>query len=148
MMPVRPLSLVPFMLIIGTATAMTGCANADATESARKQSKVPAAKPIGEPRACIPIQRIKRTVVHDDYTIDFVLNGGETYRNNLTTRCGGLGYEKSFTYSTSLTQLCQADIITVIAVLGAGVQPRGACGLNRFQQIELIEENSNDDAGD
>ncbi|MEO1046059.1 MAG: hypothetical protein AAFX04_11520 [Pseudomonadota bacterium] len=126
--------------------ALTGCANGGDSNSARAQSKAPAATPIGNPRTCIPIQRIKRTVVHDDYTIDFVLNGGKTYRNTLSARCGGLEYEKAFTYSTSLTQLCRADIITVIANFGPGIQPRGSCGLNDFQQIEPIEEEKDEDS--
>lgn len=147
-MQTHSLSLAHTSLIFCAALAIAGCANANGTESTRSQSKAPAANLIGEPRACIPIQRIKRTVVHDDYTIDFVLNGGQTYRNNLSARCGGLGYEKSFTYSTSLTQLCQADIITVLSPVGPGLQPRGACGLNRFQEIELIEDGASDDAAD
>lgn len=129
-------------LITGAAAALAGCSDITGPESAAAQIKAPAAKAIGEPQTCIPVRRIKETTVHDDYTIDFELNGGKIYRNTLSARCGGLDYEEAFTYSTSLTQLCRADIITVISTTGPGIQPRGSCGLNSFQQIELIEDDA------
>jgi len=123
------------LIAIGSLTAVSVNAEED-----KRRVKAPAAKAIGEPRTCIPIRSIKQTKSHDDYTIDFELRGGKVYRNDLVHRCGGLGFEKAFTYSTSLNQLCRGEIITVISTTGPGLSPRGSCGLNKFQEIELIPD--------
>ena len=62
------------------------------------------------------------------------MNGGRVYRNTLPHGCPSLGFEERFSYSTSLSQLCSTDIITVLRPPGVA---RGAsCGLGQFQPIE------------
>lgn len=96
------------------------------------------AREVGEPVNCISLNRIRRTRVHDDRTIDFHMNGGDIYRNTLPHRCSGLGFEESFSYETSLGRLCSTDIITVVRTGGGGMSGP-SCGLGQFQPIELPE---------
>jgi hypothetical protein len=90
-------------------------------------------KPAGKPVDCVQIARIRETRVRDDQTIDFYMNGREVYRNRLPYKCSGLGFEEKFSYSTSLSQLCSVDSITV---LHSPPVTRGpTCGLGKFQPI-------------
>lgn len=91
---------------------------------------------IGEAETCISRSRIRSTDVIDDQTIDFKMVNGDIYRNTLPNKCGNLGFEESFSYSTSTDRLCNVDIIRVLNNIGGTVQPGTACGLGKFQQIE------------
>ena len=95
---------------------------------------VPPATPAGKPVDCVNLQSIRETRVRDDQTIDFYLNGGKTYRNTLPYKCSGLGFQQSFSYSTSLNRLCSVDLITVIQQGGGPVQG-ATCGLGKFQPV-------------
>ena len=99
---------------------------------------VPAARPIGKAQSCIPIAQISESRVRDDWTIDFRMAGRKWYRNTLPYRCSSLGFERAFSYSTSLSQLCSTDIITVIQS-NAPQMMRGSCGLGPFQPVELVK---------
>lgn len=85
---------------------------------------------------CVQIQSIRSTNVRDDRTIDFIMNGRKIYRNTLPNSCPSLGFEKRFSYRTSLSQLCSVDIITVLWNVGPGLQPGASCGLGKFQPME------------
>lgn len=67
----------------------------------------------------------------DDRTIDFYMSGREVLRNTLPDACQGLGIEKAFTYSTSLSRLCSVDVITVVQQSG-GPRSGASCGLGNF----------------
>jgi hypothetical protein len=82
---------------------------------------------------CIPLQRIQNTRVLDDQTILFELRGNETLVNRLPHHCPGLGFEKSFGYKTSISQLCSQDIIWVITHVGSGLDRGASCGLGKFE---------------
>lgn len=98
--------------------------------------RIPAATPAGAPESCIRLIDIRETRVRDDRTIDFIMRGRDrVYRNTLPHACPSLGFEQRFSYATSLSQLCSADIITVLYV---GPLMRGAsCGLGEFQPVTL-----------
>lgn len=131
--------LTPF-LIAGLALALTGCAASQNNGNNGRRADIPKAKVTGKAVTCLPIQTIRESVVRDDWTIDFRANGNQWYRNNLPNRCNGLGMERAFSYATSQTQLCNVDIITVIANNpGAGPMNRGACGLGEFTPVDLTK---------
>lgn len=89
----------------------------------------------GEPRTCVELNQIRSTRVQDDRTIDFEMNNGSVLRNTLPNRCPGLGFERAFSYRTSINRLCNVDIVTVINQ--GGGSPRGAsCGLGLFQPVK------------
>lgn len=129
-------------LVLATvaATAIGGsmgmAASTMSTDGHRRD--VPAATPTGPAVSCIPLVGIRESQVRDDWTIDFRTAGDKWYRNTLPYRCSSLGFERAFSYATSLSQLCNTDIITVIAT-GGGGGPRGSCGLGSFQPVELAK---------
>ena len=91
-------------------------------------------KPAGKAIACIQIRSIQSSRVRDDRTIDFYMSGRKVYRNSLPYKCSGLGFEESFAYSTSLSQLCSVDTITVLHSGSSGTNGP-TCGLGKFQPI-------------
>jgi hypothetical protein len=93
----------------------------------------PAAAP-GSAQDCVFLANIKQSRVIDDTTIDFVMKDGRTLRNTLPNTCPGLGMNRAFGYETSLSQLCNVDIITVI-VQGGGPRKGASCGLGAFTPI-------------
>ena len=100
-----------------------------------RDTKIPAATPIGKAEDCLRLQSIRETRVRDDYTIDFYTIGGKVYRNKLAGICPQLGFEERFTYQTSLPQLCSTDIITVLQ--GPNLMRGASCGLGKFQPVKL-----------
>ena len=88
----------------------------------------------GETEQCLSLASIKQSKPLDDYNILFETRGNETYLSRLPTRCSGLGFERAFTYSTSLTKLCSTDIITVIDSTNPSFR-RGSCGLGVFEKL-------------
>ncbi|QXQ06957.1 hypothetical protein KX816_02525 [Sphingosinicellaceae bacterium] len=80
---------------------------------------------------CVQLTRIREAKVVDDRTIDFILRDGKVLRNVLPSSCPQLGFEKAFSYSTSISQLCSVDIITVI-IQGGGPRTGASCGLGKF----------------
>ena len=109
-------------------------AGATATARPLKPDQEANIKPAGKPESCVQLRSIRETRVRDDSTIDFYMNGGKVYRNRLPHRCPQLGFEEKFLYKTSLSQLCNVDIITVLT--SPGDLSRGAsCGLGEFQPI-------------
>ena len=114
--------------------ALAGCASKPATTDARPDaSPVPAAAlaAAGKEVGCVPLQNIRESRVIDDKTIDFILRDGRVLRNTLPYSCPSLGFEKAFSYATSLSQLCSVDIITVIQQ-GGGIRTGASCGLGKF----------------
>lgn len=89
----------------------------------------------GPPEQCISLSRIDRTEVIDDYNVLFHMKGRDVYRNVLPHRCPGLGFRESFMYRTSLNQLCNVDIITVLDNIGFGFSPGASCGLGLFYPV-------------
>jgi hypothetical protein len=127
------------LLIAPAAAALSLTACNGEVDSTSRPSRAPAATVIGDPLSCIPISQIRGSTVHDDSTIDFQL-GGKTYRNTLPNRCPGLGAERAFTYETSLTQLCNTDIIYVLRRIGGDYQRGAGCGLGSFVPVELAKK--------
>ena len=82
----------------------------------------------GNAERCLPLNRISRTEVLDDYNILFHMRGNRMYLNRLPHRCIGLKNERTFLYRTSMSRLCDLDIITVIYNNGFGFTPGASCG--------------------
>ncbi len=97
----------------------------------------PAAEIVGEAQSCIPITQIRSTRIRDDWTIDFEGPGDRVWRNTLPNRCPGLKSEDKFTYETSLSQLCNTDIIYVLHDYGGRLDRGAGCGLGTFVPVKL-----------
>lgn len=129
-------------ILLLSAAALASCAApaSDQRAGSGQSKNVPAVRVVGTPVSCLPLQSIRESRVRDDWTIDFRTNGNRWYRNTLPNRCNSLGFERAFSYATSLTQLCNVDIITVIANTGgSGPINRGSCGLGQFTPVELVK---------
>jgi hypothetical protein len=70
------------------------------------------------------------------------MTGGKIYRNTLPYSCPGLGFEERFSFRTSLSQLCNVDIINVLNDYGGRVQEGAGCGLGTFQPVTKIKRDS------
>lgn len=125
------------MLLVSTLAALT--IGATAGMSAKKEP-VPV-RAIGEPVRCVSLSQIRSTNVVDNSTIDFKMAGGKTYRNSLPYSCPGLKFEDRFSYRTSLSQLCNVDIVRVLHNYGGQLQEGVGCGLGKFQPVEKISSN-------
>ena len=120
-------------LLIATAL-LSVAAVADA-----KPRDIPAATPIGEPVNCLQTIQIRETRVRSDSVIDFFTSGGKVYRNTLPNSCPSLGFEQRFGYTTSIPQLCNVDIITVLYA-SPGLSRGASCGLGIFQPVQLAKK--------
>ena len=121
----------PILPVLALA-ALVSCAPQPRT--AAPSTPIPAGTPgqaVAGTTDCVELSRIREARVQDDQTIDFVMIDGRTYRNTLPYRCPQLGFERAFTYSTSISRLCRVDIITVINQ-GGGVRTGASCGLGDF----------------
>ncbi|HEU4968559.1 hypothetical protein [Sphingomonas sp.] len=113
----------------------TGRNEAAAVLSADGQTYGDGARITGPAQSCVPLTAIRNSRVLSDRVIDFGNGNRTAYRVVLPQDCPNLGFEQRFTYSTSLSQLCANDIITVLQ--GPGVTRGASCGLAPFQPIEL-----------
>lgn len=89
----------------------------------------------GEPLRCLPLNRIDETVVLDSRNVLFYTSRNEVYLNDLPHNCPGLSRHKPIMYRTSLNQLCNVDIITVLESMGSSYMPGASCGLGMFYPI-------------
>ncbi len=88
---------------------------------------------------CVNTRRISGTYVADDQTIIFYMRGGNIYRNTLSRKCPELVREKKYTYRTTVSRLCDVDVITVIYTMGSDIREGPSCGLGKFYPISNEE---------
>lgn len=115
--------------------ALTACSQ----EAPREMpAPAPAAEAIGEARDCLPLTQFSNTRIRDDRTIDFIGGAGnKVWRVTLPQRCNGLKSADTFTYETSLSQLCRQDIIYPLHQYGNGYQRGPGCGMGPFVPVKL-----------
>ena len=120
-----------------TAAAVVACAITTASAAPRDRKAPPPAVEDGKPVSCVQLTNIRNTKVHGDSVIDFHMNNGKVYRNTLPMSCPSLGFEERFLYKTSIGQLCNVDIITVLQSPGLSQGP--SCGLGKFQPVKIVK---------
>ncbi|MBQ0760939.1 MAG: hypothetical protein KBT72_14880 [Zhongshania sp.] len=89
----------------------------------------------GTPERCVNLRRIDQMDVVDNRTILFYMNGKEIFLNDLPYPCTSLSRHKTVMYRTSLSELCNVDVITVLNTIGSGFLPGASCGLGHFHPI-------------
>jgi hypothetical protein len=119
--------------LIGSGIGMT-------VVGAKERKPPPEVRAIGEATNCVNIRSIQSTNVVDNQTIDFTMVGGKIMRNVLPYSCPSLKFNDSFSYRTSLSQLCSVDIIRVLQSNGGYLREGAACGLGKFQQVEVVKK--------
>ncbi|MFS0848336.1 hypothetical protein AB3M93_02550 [Novosphingobium panipatense] len=98
----------------------------------------PAAQALGPAEDCLPLHQFSNTRIRDDRTIDFISGtGSRVWRVTLPNTCNGLKAADTFTYETSLTQLCRQDIIYPLQQFGGSWQRMGGCGMGPFVPVKL-----------
>ena len=122
--------LLTFAFVL-TAGFFASCAPPPKPPAPAPVQQQPAAAAAPQAQSCVDLVRISEARVIDDRTIDFHMRDGSVLRNSLPNSCPSLGFERAFTYSTSLTRLCSTDIITVIHT-GGGPRTGASCGLGQF----------------
>jgi hypothetical protein len=115
-------------VLLATPLLLAACAQG---EPRTAQPMVPA----GDPVNCVQTNQIRSTSVLDDQTIDFRMRNGQVMRNTLPSRCPGLGFSRAFSYRTTVGQLCNVDIITVVNQ-GGGPRTGASCGLGQFTPVK------------
>ncbi len=91
------------------------------------------------PRHCLSLIRIKNSYVLDKNSILFKTVNNEYYVNRLPHACPGLTRTSPIMYRTSLNELCDLDIITVLDNTGFGLLPQASCGLGLFSPVSEAE---------
>ncbi len=127
-------------LAVAVAVGVSMLGGSTSADASRRDNSVPEARPVGEPISCINMRSVNNTIVHDDYTIDFKMAGGRTYRNTLRSRCSTLDPDEPIQYELHGSQLCSVDIIRPLERFGNGLEPVGFCVLGKFQQVELVDD--------
>lgn len=87
------------------------------------------------PMQCIRLTSIQHISILDDSHIVFYMNNGRRYLNTLPYTCHGLKMSGTILYRTSLSQVCDLDIITVLDSIGGEYRPGASCGLGAFEPI-------------
>jgi hypothetical protein len=128
----RSLALLCSSLLLAACASTSG-------ENVGPPKELDAYTKTGRTETCLGLASIGETRVLDDEHILFIMRGGNpTYLNKLPRRCNQLGFNRSFSYSTSLTKLCSTDIITVLDT--ADASPLSSCGLGVFEELEKKAE--------
>lgn len=84
---------------------------------------------------CVPISNIESISVVNDRTLVFEMRAGSSYRNDLPRNCPGLDEDDTLMYRSSIGQLCNIDIVTVLDDWGFGFSPGVSCSLGMFHPI-------------
>lgn len=123
------------LIVGGTALAATG----DKDKALAQYERT------GKLENCVQLIRIDQTRILDKSTILFEMVGKDAYLNTLPHKCPGLSKHRAIRYETSLSQLCNTDIVTVIdmglattreAIEGFGPGTFGSCGLGKFELLK------------
>lgn len=120
--------------MIAIPLALGACAR---TGPAEVTAPSPAAEAVGPAQTCLQITQYSSTRIRDDRTIDFIGSGDRVWRVTLPNRCPGLRSADSFTFATSLTQLCSTDIIYPLLRFGNDLQRGAGCGMGQFVPVKL-----------
>lgn len=92
-----------------------------------------------DPIRCLALNNIRQITILDDQHIVFDTSDGGHYLNTLPYPCSSLHRSRAIMYRTSLSRLCDLDIITVLDDVGPGLRPMGSCGLGIFEPVDKNE---------
>jgi len=98
-----------------------------------------AATPSVEPERCVQLSRVDSTDVISNKQIIFEMQGNRYFVNSLPYPCPGLRRGSAILFRTSLDQLCDVDVVTVLEQFGGGYQPAASCGLGKFEPMDKDE---------
>ena len=88
-----------------------------------------------KPESCISLSRIRSSEVIDRSHMVFTMSNGTLYLNTLPYPCPGLSRNTAYLHRTSLNEICDLDIITVLNPGGGAYMPGASCGLGKFVPV-------------
>ena len=91
-------------------------------------------------KTCLRLVSIDSVEAIDNQHIRFEMVNGDTYISELPNKCPGLYRNKAIMYKTSLSQLCDLDIITVLDQSGGGYERGASCGLGKFVLMDTMDD--------
>lgn len=92
-----------------------------------------------KPLRCLSLTNIRQITILDNQHIVFDTNDDGHYLNALPYPCSSLRRSRAIMYRTSLSRLCDLDIITVLDDVGPGFRPMGSCGLGVYEPVDHDE---------
>ena len=137
--------MIRHTLMLAGVAGLVACATADGEPRPDPALAGPAVKVVGEAESCINRTAVRNTLVRSDQVIDFEMRGGKVYRNVLSSPCPRLGFERSFTYNTSINQLCRPEIIYTLHTFGGRLDRGAGCSLGDFVPVEYLEDAASDE---
>ena len=118
------------LALAAVAAAGVGSAQEQDGEDRRAGERNPDAK------HCIRTRSIDQIDIVDSDTLVFRMRGDEVYRNDLPYNCPGLREGDTLMYRTTIGQMCDLDVVTVLEDWGFGFAPGASCGLGMFHPID------------
>ena len=85
--------------------------------------------------SCLRLTQIDSSSVIDRQHIVFRMRDGRWYVNNLPYPCAGLRRDTPWLLRTSIAEVCDLDVVTVLNSIGGGFMPGASCGLGRFEPV-------------
>jgi hypothetical protein len=81
---------------------------------------------------CLHLSAVDRIEILDEQHILFFMRDRKTYNNHLSGKCPGLRRNDTIMYRTTLNQLCNIDMFTVLENIGGGFMPGATCSFGKF----------------
>lgn len=128
------------MICFAAALTLAGCATAsgDRELSTRAAERLAEFDRTGEVESCLGLRRISQITPLDNH--HFLVRAGlnDYYLNEVSGSCSGAARAGNrLQYTTSLSQLCRNEIITVVD--NSNGFTVGSCGLGGFERLEKLE---------
>ncbi len=118
--------------------ALAGLASAAGQQSTTQEITQQESK-ADRPVHCVDLIRIDHTDILDSKHMLFTMIDKRQYLNTLPVGCPGLRPNDPYLTRTTLTELCDLDIITVLHPTGVGFMQGPSCGLGMFQPVTKNE---------
>ena len=115
----------PIVLSIAALLVTSACANVD--QHNNEEEPLPEGV-----ENCLHLSTVDRIEILDEQHILFFMYDGRIYNNHLSRKCPGLRRNDCIMYRTTLNQLCNIDMFTVLENIGGGFMPGATCSLGKF----------------
>lgn len=134
-------TITTYAVAVAAVAGLAGCASVERAEiTPEAEERLADFERTGDTRTCLSLRAIDRIQPLDERHFLVRVGLNDYYLNEISGRCGGAGrLNNRIQYTTSLTQLCRNEIITIVDnTTGFTV---GSCGLGSFERlVEKPEE--------
>lgn len=127
----RIIALIPALVLAGCATA----AGSTSDRAQARLSEALAGMTAGEPRNCVPQDRLEGPDIIDNRTILYRESGRRIWRNDLPAECPVLRPDRILIVELYGGNMCRNDLFSVLDRNAASF-PYGKCRLGAFTPYE------------